>query len=86
MSDLHALEALQALHGELLAVCQHRFEGLQTLELLLEENKKAFEKFLDKKSRNQQSREAVGKRRLLLSLEGIEDGREEMFANGCDHL
>jgi nuclear pore complex protein Nup205 len=64
MSGLRPLESLQALHGELLAVCQHRFEGLQALELLLEENKKAFRQFLDKKSRNQQSRAAVGTRGL----------------------
>ena len=42
MSDLRALEALQALHGELVAVRQHRFEGLQTLEQLLEAQTEAF--------------------------------------------
>jgi hypothetical protein len=67
MSDLRPLESLQALHGELLAVCQHRFEGLQALEVLLEENKKAFRQFLDKKSRNQQSRTSVGTRGLSRS-------------------
>ena len=56
MADLRPLEALQALHGELLAVCQHRFEGLQTLESLLEENTRAFRRFLDKKARNNDSR------------------------------
>ncbi|KAK0646661.1 nucleoporin Nup186/Nup192/Nup205 [Cercophora newfieldiana] len=73
MSDLRHLESLQALHGELLAVCQHRFEGLQTLELLLEENKKAFEKFLDKKSRNEKSRQAVGSCKITLGEKGDEE-------------
>lgn len=60
MSELRPLEALQALHGELLAVLQHRFEGLQTLEQLLEENTKAFKKFLDKKPRDNASRTKLG--------------------------
>ncbi|KAK1831758.1 nucleoporin Nup186/Nup192/Nup205 [Podospora conica] len=55
-SDLRPLEALQALHGELLAVCQHRLEGLATLESLLAENQRAFRRFLDKKARNNDSR------------------------------
>jgi nuclear pore complex protein Nup205 len=77
MSDLRPLEALQALHGELLAVCQHRFEGLQTLELLLEENARAFKKFLDKKSRNQQSRTVVASRRMALSFRrGLKTGEK----------
>jgi nuclear pore complex protein Nup205 len=63
MSDLRPLEALQALHGELLAVCQHRYEGLQTLELLLEENARSFKRFLDKKGRSQDGRGKVASRR-----------------------
>ncbi|KAK4443936.1 nucleoporin Nup186/Nup192/Nup205 [Podospora aff. communis PSN243] len=78
MSDLRPLESLQALHGELLAVCQHRFEGLQALEVLLEENKKAFKQFLDKKSRNQQSRTAIGTRKITL---GEGDDAEEYQIN-----
>jgi len=60
MSEMRTLESLQALHGELLAVCQHRYEGLQVLEQRLEENTNAFKKFLDKKPRNQASRASLG--------------------------
>lgn len=65
MSDLRPLEALQALHGELLAVCQHRFEGLATLETLLAENQRAFRRFLDKKARNNDSRTKLVPGRLI---------------------
>ncbi|KAK5663994.1 hypothetical protein OQA88_207 [Cercophora sp. LCS_1] len=75
MSELRPLEALQALHGELLAVLQHRFEGLQTLEQLLEENTKAFKRFLDKKPRDNASRTRLGSGKIKLGDDG-EEGEE----------
>lgn len=60
MSNLRALEGLQALHGELVAVRQHRFEGLQTLAQLLEAHNNTFKKLLDKPPRNSANRQALG--------------------------
>jgi len=59
MAELRALEGLQALHKELLAVSLHRFDDLQTLEQLLEEHTEAFKKFLDKPPRNSANRTTV---------------------------
>jgi len=60
MSELRALEARQALHGELVAVRQHRYEGLQALEELLDAQTDAFKKLLDKPPRNAANRAALG--------------------------
>ena len=60
MSELRALEALQALHGELVAVRQHRYEGLQALEQLLDVQANAFKQLLDKPPRNAANRTALG--------------------------
>jgi nuclear pore complex protein Nup205 len=60
MSELRALEARQALHGELVAVRQHRYEGLQALEELLDAQSDAFKKLLDKPPRNSTNRAALG--------------------------
>jgi nuclear pore complex protein Nup205 len=60
MSELRALEALQALHAELVAVRQHRYEGLQVLEQLLDAQTDAFEKLIDKPPRNSANRSALG--------------------------
>ena len=61
MTDLRKLEALQALHAELVAVRQHRFEGLQVLETLLEEQTDAFRALIAKPARDTKDREALGK-------------------------
>lgn len=76
MSDLRALEALQALHGELLAVIEHRFEDLQTLEQLLEENTNTFKRFLEKRSRNQTSRAATGTDKISIDDEEYQINEE----------
>lgn len=60
MSELRALEALQALHGELVAVRQHRYEGLPVLEQLLEALTDAFKKLIDKPPRNSDHRASLG--------------------------
>ncbi|KAK1756138.1 nucleoporin Nup186/Nup192/Nup205 [Echria macrotheca] len=77
MSGLRALEALQALHCELLAFRQHRFEDVQTLEELLAENTKTFRRFLDKKKRDQESRRKLGAGKIALG----ENGEEEYEIN-----
>jgi nuclear pore complex protein Nup205 len=60
MSELRPLETLQALHGELVAVRQHRYEGLQTLEQLLDAQSESFSKLIDKPPRNSANRQALG--------------------------
>lgn len=59
MSDTNALEALQILHRDLVAVCEHRFESLQLLEQSLEAHTKEFEKLLARPARRKESRDAV---------------------------
>jgi hypothetical protein len=59
MSELGALEGLQALHRELLAACEHRFENVEWLEQLLLAHSDAFKKLLDKPARDAKSRSAV---------------------------
>jgi nuclear pore complex protein Nup205 len=60
MSELRALEALQALHAELVAVRQHRYEGLPLLEQLLDAQTDAFKKLTDKPGRNTANRQSLG--------------------------
>ncbi|KXX80486.1 hypothetical protein MMYC01_202449 [Madurella mycetomatis] len=81
MSDLRALEGLQALHGELVAVRQHRFEGLQTLAQLLEAHNDAFKKLLDKPPRNSANRQALGAGKIKISDE--EYAINDDFVNDC---
>ncbi|KAK3379783.1 nucleoporin Nup186/Nup192/Nup205 [Lasiosphaeria ovina] len=69
MSDLRQLEAIQALHRELLAVRDHRFGDLQILEQLLDHRAEAFEKLLDKPPRNPTSRTAVGSGKIKVDDE-----------------
>jgi len=76
MSGLRALESLQALHGELLAVLQRRFEGLEMLEQLLLENTQAFKRFLDKRPRNQASRDKLVSGELFVTREELEEVKE----------
>lgn len=58
MSDL-SLEALQAIHRDLVAVSEHRLDNIQALGEALESNAGQFEKLLDKTARSAASREAV---------------------------
>ena len=59
MSEATALEALQALHRDLVAVCDHRFESLQALEQQLDAHAAAFKELLNKPPRRTESRNAV---------------------------
>lgn len=52
MAELRKFESLYALHTELQAVSQQRYEELQTVEQLLEQHADSFSKFLDKPARN----------------------------------
>ncbi|CAN8096727.1 unnamed protein product [Discula destructiva] len=59
MTESSPLEALEALHRELVAVCEHRFESLHVLEQELDAHAQAFKKLLDKPPRSENSRNAV---------------------------
>ena len=59
MSDVNALEALQTLHGELVAACEHRLENSQLLIYSLNAHAPQFKKLLDKQPRKKESRDAV---------------------------
>lgn len=59
MTETSPLEALEALHRELVAVCEHRFESLHILEQELDAHTQAFRKLLDKPARSEKSRNAV---------------------------
>jgi nuclear pore complex protein Nup205 len=61
MSELRPLEALQALHAELVAVRQHRYDNIPVLEQLLEAQTPAFKKLIDKAPRNSAHRTELGK-------------------------
>lgn len=59
MAEVTALDGLQALHRELVAACEHRFESLHQLEQELDAHAEAFKKLLDKRPRSNASRDAV---------------------------
>lgn len=59
MSDLSTLEALQALHRELVAVSEHRYDGLEALDAGLQDHALMFKKLIDKRPRKAESRKAV---------------------------
>ena len=59
MADLDSLDALQALHRELLAVCEHRVDGLPLLEQSLDALAGRFKQLLDKPAKKNESRDAV---------------------------
>jgi nuclear pore complex protein Nup205 len=67
MADVVSLESLRALHQDLIAVCERRFEKLQLLEQALQVHSEAFRNLLAKPNRNGKSRCAVetGKIKIL---------------------
>ncbi|AEO68909.1 3bbc764c-1001-4794-a269-0296ef872e78 [Thermothielavioides terrestris] len=81
MSELRALEALQAMHGELVAVRQHRYEGLPVLEQLLDAQTDAFRKLVDKPPRNSADRTKLSEGKVKIGDE--EYAINDDFANEC---
>ena len=59
MSDPSTLEDLQALHRELVAVSEHRYDNLEALDAALQDHAVQFQKLLDKRPRKAESRTAV---------------------------
>jgi nuclear pore complex protein Nup205 len=81
MSDIGSLESLQSLHGDLLAVCEHRLENVETLRLSLVEHTDAFKKLLDKPSRDSKSRSTVQSGVLILEPPYLERRLRQGIAN-----
>ncbi|KAL1838365.1 hypothetical protein VTJ49DRAFT_2774 [Mycothermus thermophilus] len=81
MSELRPLEALQALHAELVAVRQHRYNNLPVLEQLLEAQTPAFQKLIDKPPRNSAHRAELGTGKV--KIDGEEYAVNEDFVNDC---
>ena len=79
MAEVTALDALEALHRELVAVCEHRFESLHILELQLDAHKQAFKKLLDKNPRNNASRDVVKSGSSASREPACEEGRMLMW-------
>lgn len=59
MSEINPLEALKALHRDLVAACERRNESLHILEQALDAHAQAFRKLLDKPPRSNKSRDVV---------------------------
>jgi nuclear pore complex protein Nup205 len=59
MSDLNSLESLQALHTDLLALSASRLTDLERLGALIDAHIRDFKNLLDKKTRNEQSRQSL---------------------------
>lgn len=76
MSDANVLEALQALHRELLAVSEHRFDGLSFLDTALAAHADLFKNLVDKKPRKQESRKAVESGKITIADESFSVNKE----------
>jgi nuclear pore complex protein Nup205 len=59
MAELHNLESIQELHADLLALSESRLSNIEKLQTQLVDHIKDFKALLDKKIRNNQSREAL---------------------------
>ncbi|PSR78098.1 nucleoporin Nup186/Nup192/Nup205 [Coniella lustricola] len=69
MTEINPLDALEALHRELVAVIEHRFESLHVLELQLDAHAQAFKKLLDKPAKNEGSRNTIKTGKLAVENE-----------------
>lgn len=64
MTEPTSLESLQALHADLLALSETRLVHIERLGIQLEAHIKDFRGLLDKKPRNEQSRQRLATGRL----------------------
>ncbi|CAK7199067.1 hypothetical protein SEUCBS139899_001735 [Sporothrix eucalyptigena] len=76
MADASMLEALQALHRELVAISEHRYEGLEALDAGLQDHATAFQNLIDKKPRSSESRKAVESGKIAIGGEEYSINRE----------
>lgn len=59
MAELNSLESLQALYADLLALSEARLTSLERLEIQLDAHVRDFQSLLDRKARNDQSRQTL---------------------------
>ncbi|CAK7213139.1 hypothetical protein SCUCBS95973_001699 [Sporothrix curviconia] len=76
MADASTLEALQALHRELVAVSEHRYDSLEALDAGLQDHAAAFQNLIDKKPRKSESRKAVESGKIAIGGEEYSINRE----------
>ncbi|OAA62036.1 nuclear pore complex subunit [Niveomyces insectorum RCEF 264] len=76
MSDATTLEAFQALHRELVAVCEYRNDGLDILNVALEDHAEQFRNLISKKPRKQESRKAVESGKITIKDEDYSINKE----------
>jgi nuclear pore complex protein Nup205 len=73
MAELNSLESLQALYTDLLALSEKRLSSIERLGAEIDAHLRDFKNLLDKKPRNEQSRQslATGTKPRLHSLYAI---------------
>ncbi|EPE10353.1 nuclear pore complex subunit [Ophiostoma piceae UAMH 11346] len=76
MSDPSTLEDLQALHRELVAVSEHRYDNLEALDISLQDHAAQFQKLLDKRPRKAESRKAVESGKITVGDEDYKINKE----------
>ncbi|CAK7265473.1 hypothetical protein SEPCBS57363_001601 [Sporothrix epigloea] len=76
MADISTLEALQALHRELVALTEHRYDSLEALDIGLQSHATAFQNLIDKKPRKAESRQVVESGKIEIGGEEYSINRE----------
>ncbi|KAL1900179.1 hypothetical protein Sste5346_002489 [Sporothrix stenoceras] len=76
MADVSTLESLQALHRELVAVSEHRYDSLEALDAGLQDHADQFKNLIDKKPRSAESRKAVESGKIKIGDEEYSINRE----------
>jgi nuclear pore complex protein Nup205 len=59
MEELNSLESLQALHTDLFALSEKRLSSIERLGTEIDAHRRDFRNLLDKKPRNEQSRQSL---------------------------
>ncbi|KAK0674197.1 nucleoporin Nup186/Nup192/Nup205 [Cercophora samala] len=70
MAEFRVLEGLQALHSELVAVRQHRFDNLQALQKLIELHSDNLKTLVEKTPRNTAHRNDITSRKVIKTKDG----------------
>ncbi|KAK4204380.1 nucleoporin Nup186/Nup192/Nup205 [Triangularia verruculosa] len=70
MAEFRVLEGLQALHSELVAARQHRFDNPQVLDHLVEVHSDNFKALLDKTPRNSAHRTELNSKKVIKTKDG----------------
>ncbi|KAK4175026.1 nucleoporin Nup186/Nup192/Nup205 [Triangularia setosa] len=70
MAEFRVLEGLQALHSELVAVRQHRFDNLQVVEHLIQVHTDNFKALVDKTPRNSAHRTELNTKKIIKTKDG----------------